>query len=108
MYFRYDLDFSSPQSEELLNSDDGPGFKMMWLYGVPDRLIITFARMNILLEDSGDRVNPERMQEVEEEIAAFAAVTWSGTRMSATRTITRITAHEVWRLAAHVYLCMST
>ncbi|CAE6443264.1 unnamed protein product [Rhizoctonia solani] len=106
MYFRYNLDFPSPRVEKLLNSDDGPGFKMMWLYGVPDRLIVVFARMNILLEDFDDHINPEIIQEVDEEVAACAPVSWSGARMSATRALARITAHEVWRLAAYVYLYM--
>ncbi|KDN46940.1 hypothetical protein RSAG8_04017, partial [Rhizoctonia solani AG-8 WAC10335] len=44
MYFRYDLEFPSWMVEEFLNADDVPGLR--WLIGVPDRLIVTLARMN--------------------------------------------------------------
>ncbi|KAF8759917.1 hypothetical protein RHS01_01381 [Rhizoctonia solani] len=66
MFFRYNLEPPSPQAEALLNSEDGPGLR--WLAGVPDRLIVTFARMNTLLEDYGNRVDPEIVQEMKEEI----------------------------------------
>ncbi|CCO35220.1 hypothetical protein BN14_09335 [Rhizoctonia solani AG-1 IB] len=57
MFFRYDLDPASPQAEALLNAEDGPGLR--WLAGVPDRLIVTLAKMNTLLEDHGNRVDGE-------------------------------------------------
>ncbi|KAF8747213.1 hypothetical protein RHS02_00353, partial [Rhizoctonia solani] len=106
MHFRYDLDFLSSRDEETLNSDDGPRFKLRWLYGIPDRLVVTFARMNTLLEDYGNCVDPEKVREVENEIAGCKLPACSQTRFGSNESFGRVMAHEVWKLAAYVYLYM--
>ncbi|CAE6443272.1 unnamed protein product [Rhizoctonia solani] len=106
MHFRYNLEFSSPWTEEIMNSDDLQTPRMMPLYGIPDRLIVTFARMNTLFEDFGNRVSPERIAEVEREIVAYGPVAWSSVEIGSIRALGRIVAHECWALAAHVYLYM--
>ncbi|KAF8668245.1 hypothetical protein RHS04_04874 [Rhizoctonia solani] len=106
MHFRYDLDFLSSRDEDTLNSDDGPRFKLRWLYGIPDRLVVTFARMNTLLEDYGNCVDPEKVREVENEIAGCKLPACSQTRFGSNESFGRVMAHEVWKLAAYVYLYM--
>ncbi|CAE6468863.1 unnamed protein product [Rhizoctonia solani] len=102
MFFRYDLDFISPHVEELLLAEDGPGLR--WLYGIPDRLMIAFARMNTFLEDFGSCVDTGRIRELEKEIASFAPVVCSSTEIDPTLNIARVAVQESWKLAAHVYL----
>ncbi|CAE6411667.1 unnamed protein product [Rhizoctonia solani] len=104
MFFRYDLDFLSPQDEELLNADDGRGLR--WMYGVPDRLVVTLARMNTLLEDYGSYVSPEVVQQLETEIGACETVVWSGPGVDPTLNVGRMMVQESWKLAARVYLYM--
>ncbi|CAE6504633.1 unnamed protein product [Rhizoctonia solani] len=104
MFFRYDLDFLSPRDEELVNAEDGPGLR--WLYGVPDRLMITLAKMNTLLEDFGCCVDAGRVRELEKEIEAFAPVIGSSAGTDPILNIGRVMVQESWRLAAYVYLYM--
>ncbi|KAH7345521.1 hypothetical protein B0J17DRAFT_640195 [Rhizoctonia solani] len=104
MFFRYTLDFLSPHDEELVNAEDGPGLR--WLYGVPDRLMITLARMNILLEESGSCLNAERARKLEKEIEAFTPKVCAATGTDLTLNVGRVVVQESWRLAAYVYLYM--
>ncbi|CAE6482951.1 unnamed protein product [Rhizoctonia solani] len=104
MFFRYALDYLLPQDEELINAEDGPGLR--WLYGVPDRLMITLARMNTLLEEFGSCLEVGRVQDLENEIETFApnVCTTDGTDL--TLNVGRVVVQEGWRLAAYVYLYM--
>ncbi|CAE6502958.1 unnamed protein product [Rhizoctonia solani] len=104
MFFRYDLDYLSPQEEALIKSDYGPGLR--WLYGVPDRLMITLARMNTLFEDHGNRLDPERVQEIEKEIADCALVVNTSHGINPTLNIGRATVQQSWKMAATIYLYM--
>ncbi|CEL61366.1 hypothetical protein RSOLAG1IB_09969 [Rhizoctonia solani AG-1 IB] len=105
MRFRYNLDFAS-RIEEAIASDGWQAPRMMSIYGIPDRLIVTFARMNTLFEDFGTRIDPERIHEIEREIASCGPVAWSGAEIGLTRTLGKIVAHECWMLAAYIYLYM--
>ncbi|CAE6502955.1 unnamed protein product [Rhizoctonia solani] len=104
MFFRYNLEFPSQQAEDLMNSDDGPGLR--WLAGVPDRLIVTLARMNTYLEDYGGTLDPERVEALETEIAACATSFSSGNGTDPTLALGRIVVQEGWRLVALIYLYM--
>ncbi|KAH7345466.1 hypothetical protein B0J17DRAFT_41252 [Rhizoctonia solani] len=106
MFFRYNLEFISPWDEQLVNSDDGPVFKMRWLYGIPDRLIVTLARMNTLLEDFGNRVDPETVKDLEKEIDASVPAGWSSAGVNPLRVLARMLVDESWRFTAYVYLYM--
>ncbi|KAG8683137.1 hypothetical protein FRC11_013925, partial [Ceratobasidium sp. 423] len=105
MFFRYNLDILSPRDEELLHAEDGPGLR--WLYGVPDRLMITFARINTFLEDFGSCVDAGGIRELEKEIASFAPVVCPSLRTDPILNIARVAVQESWRLAAYVYLHMA-
>ncbi|KAH7345472.1 hypothetical protein B0J17DRAFT_640002 [Rhizoctonia solani] len=104
MFFRYNLDFLSQLDEELLNSDDGPGLR--WLAGVPDRLIVTLAKMNTFLEDYGNRVDLGMVKIVEGEITACTAVFSSSSDLNPAPFLGRIVVQESWRLVAFIYLYM--
>ncbi|CAE6381144.1 unnamed protein product [Rhizoctonia solani] len=104
MFFRYDLTFLSPEDEELLNMADGPGLR--WLYGVPDRLMVTFARMNSFLEDFGSLLEPKKAKELEEEIGAFVSTMLPRVGKHPALGLGRMVVQESWRLAAYVYLYM--
>ncbi|KAF8680023.1 hypothetical protein RHS04_04864 [Rhizoctonia solani] len=104
MFFRYDLTFLSPEDEELLNMSDGPGLR--WLYGVPDRLMVTLAKMNTFLEDFGSLLERDRVKELEEEIRAFNSIVLPNKGMDPSLGLARTVVQESWRLAAYVYLYM--
>ncbi|KEP49940.1 fungal-specific transcription factor domain protein [Rhizoctonia solani 123E] len=103
MFFRYNLEFSSPREEDLLNSEDSPGLR--WLYGVPDRLVVTLARINTLYEGFGNSVDRETVRDLEKEIAACALVVSSVT-LDPVLKLGRMVVQECWRLVASVYLYM--
>ncbi|KAF8758447.1 hypothetical protein RHS01_02260 [Rhizoctonia solani] len=98
MFFRYDLTFLSPEDEELLNMSDGPGLR--WLYGVPDRLMVTLAKMNTFLEDFGSLLERDRVKELEEEIRAFNSIVLPNKGMDPSLGLARTVVQESWRLAA--------
>ncbi|KAG8680902.1 hypothetical protein FRC11_001836, partial [Ceratobasidium sp. 423] len=106
MFFRYDLDYPSPQEEALIKSDHGPGLR--WLYGVPDQLVITLARMNTLFEDYGNHVDPERIQDLEQEIQDCALIVDTGPGINPTLIIGRATVQQSWKMAATIYLYMAS
>ncbi|CAE6404269.1 unnamed protein product [Rhizoctonia solani] len=104
MFFRYSLDFLSPQEEDIMKSNKGTGLR--WMYGVPDQLMFTLARMNGLFEDFGNRVDPEMIQELETEIAACRPIVSTGPGEDPILNIGRITVQEAWVMATRVYLYM--
>ncbi|KEP46455.1 putative fungal zn(2)-cys(6) binuclear cluster domain protein [Rhizoctonia solani 123E] len=72
MFLRYTLDFLSPQADHIMKSNKGTG--LMRMYGVPDQLMFTLAKMNGLFEDFRNRVEPETIQELKQELAACRPV----------------------------------
>ncbi|CAE6506013.1 unnamed protein product [Rhizoctonia solani] len=105
MFFRYDLELLSHQEEMFIKLGNGPG--LGWLYGISDRLMIALARINTLFEDFGNCVDPEVVQELEEEIAACEPIIYTSAEMDPTLNIGRIMVQEAWRLAANIYLYMA-
>ncbi|EUC54349.1 fungal zn(2)-cys(6) binuclear cluster domain protein, putative [Rhizoctonia solani AG-3 Rhs1AP] len=104
MFLRYTLDFLSPQEEPIMKSNKGTGLR--WMYGVPDQLMFTLAKMNGLFEDFGNRVDPETIQELEQEIAACRPVVSIGSGEDPIMNLGRIMVQEAWTMAARVYLYM--
>ncbi|KAL5641754.1 hypothetical protein ACGC1H_002013 [Rhizoctonia solani] len=105
MFFRYDLDILSPQDEELLDADDRPGLRLS--IGVPDRLVIALARINILLEDYGSCVDQKMVQELKTEITrACKPVDSSSPEDDPALKVGRLMVQESWRLVGYVYLYM--
>ncbi|CAE6397341.1 unnamed protein product [Rhizoctonia solani] len=95
MTFRY---YASPALEE-------PQFETSahWIVGVPDRLIVLFARMHALRED-GSLPSPELVSELEGVIRRFKPVLSEST--NSFLCVTRMMVQECWRQVAYIYLYM--
>ncbi|KAF8678718.1 hypothetical protein RHS04_05070 [Rhizoctonia solani] len=102
MFFRYDVAFTQDVPESKMHIQDYLG--MQWFYGVPDRLVITLARMNALREDCGDCVDTATIRELELEIAGFRPVL--GLSEEPSLLVSRLVVQECWRQAAYIYLYM--
>ncbi|CAE6468872.1 unnamed protein product [Rhizoctonia solani] len=102
MFFRYSVEFASGVPESLFLLEDGPGIR--WVYGVPDRLTLTFAKMNALLEDFGPQLGRELVKELEEEIKRMKPIVGSSTEPLLS--VSRMVVQECWFLAALIYLYM--
>ncbi|CAE6472261.1 unnamed protein product [Rhizoctonia solani] len=102
MFFRYNTSFTPELPESRMYIQDY--FGMQWFYGVPDRLVVTLARMNALREDYGDRLDERITRELELEIRSFRPVL--GKSNEPTLIASRIVVQECWRQAAFIYLYM--
>ncbi|KAH7345524.1 hypothetical protein B0J17DRAFT_640211 [Rhizoctonia solani] len=103
MFFRYNVTFTTQVTESMMHIENHLG--LQWLYGVPDRLVVTLARMNALREDFGLCVGESYIRELEEEIASFRVVL--GLSGDPAFTIARMMVQECWRQAAYIYLYMA-
>ncbi|CAE7161954.1 unnamed protein product, partial [Rhizoctonia solani] len=103
MFFRYDLDYLSPQEEGIIISGK---VGLRWLYGISDRMMIVLARMNTLFEDFGNGVDPETVQELENEIMGCKPVIFTRAGVDPILNLGRIAVQEAWMMAAQVYLYM--
>jgi hypothetical protein len=102
MFFRYNVEFTPDAPESLFLLEDGPSLR--WLYGVPDRLLLTLAKMNTLIEDFGPYVEQETVDELEREIKSVVPLV--GPSSEPALVLGRITVQECWCLAALIYLHM--
>ncbi|KAF8760773.1 hypothetical protein RHS01_01310 [Rhizoctonia solani] len=102
MFFRYDATFTENITESMMYIENHLG--LQWLYGVPDRLVVTLARMNALREDLGSYVEDKYIRELEAEIASFRVVL--GFSGDPSLTMARMVVQECWRQAAYMYLYM--
>jgi hypothetical protein len=102
MFFRYDVAYTSKITESMMHVENHTGLR--WLYGIPDQLTVTLARMNALREDFGVFVGEAYIRELEAEIASFKVIVGysGGTTLAAAR----IVVQECWRQAAYIYLYM--
>ncbi|CEL61362.1 hypothetical protein RSOLAG1IB_09965 [Rhizoctonia solani AG-1 IB] len=104
MFFRYDLNFSLPQIEEVIKLDQGVGLR--WLYGIPSQIILILARINTILEDHGSTIDEEQVRELGEDIGACASFLPSSINADPTLNMGRLMVQESWKLVAYVYLYM--
>ncbi|CEL61370.1 hypothetical protein RSOLAG1IB_09973 [Rhizoctonia solani AG-1 IB] len=102
MFFRYNVEFTPDAPESLFLLEDGPSLR--WLYGVPDRLLLTLAKMNTLIEDFGPYAEQETVDELEREIKSVVPLVDPSSEP--TLVLGRITVQECWCLAALIYLHM--
>ncbi|CAE6425026.1 unnamed protein product [Rhizoctonia solani] len=102
MNFRYDTAFPPGVYESVFNLEDGPGIR--WAYGIPDRLVVTLARMNALLEDFGPGIDPKVTKELEIELKEMK--TFAVTSADPSLGVGRLVVQECWRQAAYIYLYM--
>ncbi|CAE6341428.1 unnamed protein product [Rhizoctonia solani] len=104
MSFRYDTTFPPGIDESIFNIENGPGLR--WTNGIPDRLVITLARMNALLEDFGSAVDRSVIKELELEIEGFK--TFALASADPDLATARLIVQESWRQAAYIYLYMAS
>ncbi|KAH7345474.1 hypothetical protein B0J17DRAFT_640009 [Rhizoctonia solani] len=102
MFFRYDVEFTPEAPESQFFLEDGPALR--WLYGVPDRLVLTFAKMNALFEDFGPRVGKDVVDELEAEIKDIKPIIEASVEPSLS--VARLVVQECWFTAALIYLYM--
>ncbi|CAE6470556.1 unnamed protein product [Rhizoctonia solani] len=103
MFLRYTLDFLPPQEEHIVKPNKGTGPR--WMH-VSDQLMFTLAKMNGLFEDFWNGVDPETIQELEQEIAACRPVVSIGSGEDPILNLGRIMFQEAWMMATRVYLYM--
>ncbi|KAJ1311919.1 hypothetical protein OPQ81_010379 [Rhizoctonia solani] len=105
MFFRYDLNILTPKDDELLDVDDRPGLR--WTIGIPDRLMLALARINILVEDYGSSVDKEVVHELATEIErACKPIVTCNPKEDSILMVRRLVVQKVWSLAGYVYLYM--
>ncbi|CAE6442925.1 unnamed protein product [Rhizoctonia solani] len=102
MYFRYDTTFPAGVHESIFNIENGPGLR--WKLGIPDRLVVTLARMNALFEDFGSGVDSKVIQELELEIKGFKSIIIATNQHELG--MARLVVQESWRQVAYIYLYM--
>ena len=102
MFFRYTVDFTPEVPESLFFLVDAPGLR--WAFGLPDRLTMTFARMNGLLEVFGPHVPTQVVSELEAEIKRMKPIVDSSAEPHLF--IRRTAVQQSWFLAALIYLYM--
>ncbi|KAJ1311932.1 hypothetical protein OPQ81_010392 [Rhizoctonia solani] len=73
MNFRYDTTFATGVYRSLFDLENGPAVR--WAYDIPDKLVITLALMNGLLEDFGSAVHPKLLEELEIELRDMRTIT---------------------------------
>ncbi|EUC55179.1 fungal-specific transcription factor domain protein [Rhizoctonia solani AG-3 Rhs1AP] len=90
--------------EHIMKSNKETGLR--WMYGVPDQLMFTLAKMNGSFADFGNRVDPETIQELEQEITAcrLGPVVSIGSGEDPILKLGRIMVEEAWMMATRVYL----
>ncbi|KDN34452.1 hypothetical protein RSAG8_12456, partial [Rhizoctonia solani AG-8 WAC10335] len=103
MFFRYNVMFTPEVTESMMHIENHLG--LQWLYGVPDRLVVTLAHMNALREDFGFSVDEAYIRELEAEIASFRVVL--GLSGDPAFTVACMIVQECWRQAAYIYLYMA-
>ncbi|KAF8761494.1 hypothetical protein RHS01_01308 [Rhizoctonia solani] len=101
-FFRYDVEFTPQAPETLFTLENGPGLR--WLYGIPNRLIFTFAKMSALLEDFGPCIGTEIVDKLEREIRDIVPIIVPSTEPAIA--IGQMAVQECWCLAALIYLYM--
>ncbi|CUA76464.1 hypothetical protein RSOLAG22IIIB_12308 [Rhizoctonia solani] len=102
MFFRYTVRFTPEAPEPLFSRADVPSLRCT--FGVPDRLVMTFAHMNGLFEDFGSYVPKHMTDELEQDIKRMTPIV--GVSTEPFFTIGRMVVQQAWFQAALIYLYM--
>ncbi|CAE6451375.1 unnamed protein product [Rhizoctonia solani] len=100
MMFRYDTTSPSDETIYEFQAENSP----QWLFGVPDRLIVLFARINTIRED-GSIPSTDIVREIEQDIREFRP--FQSVSTDSYLVVTRLVVQECWRQIAYVYLYMA-
>ncbi|EUC56358.1 fungal-specific transcription factor domain protein [Rhizoctonia solani AG-3 Rhs1AP] len=100
---QYDTSLRSPVDTSVLYIDNHLG--LSWLYGQPDSITLILARTNSLYQDFGANVDVKTIQEIEQDIRSFKAI--SGSSPDPSLLVVRLVVQECWRQVAYIYLYMT-
>lgn len=100
MFFQYDTTFYPELGSSVLSFTDDVG--LQWSHGIPDRVILAFARINALRHSPIWDV--QAVEELETIIRDFVPI--PSVSPEPFLTIARMTVQECWRQAAYIYLYM--
>lgn len=100
MFFRYDVTYPPG----FLDQETPPHFGVEWMHGIPDRLVVLFARINALREDFGTSVDPQMVAEIEAQIEGAKMDIMSDDPSLKLR---RLVVQECWRQSTFIYLYMA-
>ncbi|CAE6449884.1 unnamed protein product [Rhizoctonia solani] len=102
MFFRYTVRFTPEAPESLFSRGGLPSLRCM--FGIPDRLVMTFAHMNGLFEDFGSYVPKHMTDELEQDIKRMKPILRVSTEPFLM--IGRMVVQQAWFQAALIYLYM--
>ncbi|CUA77215.1 hypothetical protein RSOLAG22IIIB_12619 [Rhizoctonia solani] len=102
MFFRYTVRFTPEAHESLFSRVERRNLRCMC--GIPDRLVMTFAHMNGLVEDFGSYIPKHMTDELEQDINRMKPIVRVSTEPFLT--IGRMVVQQAWFQAALIYLYM--
>ncbi|CAE6471593.1 unnamed protein product [Rhizoctonia solani] len=92
MLLRYDIVCTPEINEQFMGSQAG----LHWLQGIPDKLVILMAWINMLYDDFGTNVDPLVISQIEMEVARITIV--PSTSDNPSQTVRVFVVQECWRL----------
>ncbi|CAE6446860.1 unnamed protein product [Rhizoctonia solani] len=104
MFFRYTVRFTPQAPESLFSRADVPSLRCA--FGIPDRLVMTFAHMNGLFEDFGSYVPKHMTDELEQDIKRMKPIVGVQVSTEPVLMIGRMVVQQAWFQAALIYLYM--
>ncbi|CAE6404506.1 hypothetical protein ACGC1H_002051 [Rhizoctonia solani] len=100
MLFHYDTSHDANLSQPTIQFAAEPG--LQWLHGIPNTIVIAFARINMMRERGFDE--PQTVAEIESMLRCFVAI--PSVSSDPFLTVARVMVQECWRQAAFIYLYM--
>ncbi|CAE6479846.1 unnamed protein product [Rhizoctonia solani] len=105
MFFRYDVEFSLDLCERMIQQKTN--FGLNWMHGMPDELVLLFAWMNNLREETqlGIPLTEEIVAQIESDIMGLQIV--PSKAADPMLKVSRLVVQECWRQVAYIYLYMA-
>ncbi|CAE6442030.1 unnamed protein product [Rhizoctonia solani] len=100
MLFHYDTAYDPKLIPPTIQFSGETG--LQWLHGIPDAIVIAFARINMMREQGF--ADPQAVSEIESILRGFVVV--PSVSNDPFLTVARIMVQECWRQAAYLYLYM--
>ncbi|CAE6493030.1 unnamed protein product [Rhizoctonia solani] len=100
MFFHYDTSYDSNQPQLMIQFSAEPG--LQWLHGIPNTIVIAFARINMMREQG--YAEPQAVAEIESMLRCFVAI--PSVSSDPFLTVARVMVQECWRQTAYLYLYM--
>ncbi|KAJ1310600.1 hypothetical protein OPQ81_009131 [Rhizoctonia solani] len=100
MLFHYATDYNPNRSRSAIHFPDKAG--LQWLHGIPDVIVIAFARINIMRQQG--YADPQVVADTEAMLRNFVVI--PSVSSDPFLTVARIMVQECWRQSAYIYLYM--